>query len=61
MCNLQILKCDKKCDQQSVILQALTSQSHFSASQKHKRNFKSQVTVRECDILRKWDKGVVLL
>ena len=38
MCDLQILKCDKKCDQQSVILQALTTQSHFSASQKHKRN-----------------------
>ena len=36
MCDLQILKCDNKCDQQSVILQALTTQSHFSASQKIK-------------------------
>lgn len=36
MCDSQILKCDKKCDQQSVILQALTTQSHFSALQKKK-------------------------
>ena len=47
MCDSQILKCDKKCDQQSVILQALTTQSHFSALQKNKQIKVVIVTLKE--------------